>query len=66
VENGKCVGKFIRNPLYQEGTEIMDFNIVYNENGYSIPSFSLKLDVVSDDFSNSFKSEAISEDEFNK
>ncbi len=65
VESGKCIGKFIRNPLYQEGSDIMDFNIINDANGYSIPSFSLQLDVISNNLDNSFESENISEDEFN-
>lgn len=62
IENGKCIGKFIKNPLYEKGTDILDFNIKYYGNKYSIPSFSLSLDVITN---NSFNSNDISEDEFN-
>ena len=65
VENGLCKGKFIQNPMYEKGKEIMDFNIQHSKNGYSIPSFKLKLDVLSTGTSNSFSSQNISESEFN-
>ena len=66
LENGKCVGKFIRNPLYEKGEDIMDFNIQYAAGGYSIPSYRLQLDVVSSEISNSFSSHNISENDFNQ
>ena len=66
VQNGQCVGKFIRNPMYEKGEDILDFNIKYSSDGYSIPSFSLKLDVISSDISNSFNSHKISENDFNQ
>ena len=66
VENGQCIGKFIRNPLYEKGEDIMDFTIQHSSEGYSIPSFRLELDVVSTGISNSFNSQNISESEFNQ
>ncbi len=66
VENGMCIGKFIRNPLYEKGEDILNFNLKHSVGGYQIPSYSLELDVISDRLSNSFNSENISEDEFNK
>lgn len=66
VENGQCIGKFIRNPMYEKGDDIMDFNIQHSADGYSIPSFKLQLDVVSSGISNSFSSQNISESEFNQ
>jgi hypothetical protein len=66
VEEGKCIGKFLRNPMYEKGDDIMDFNIQYTSNGYSIPSFKLELDVISSSISNSFNSQNISESEFNQ
>jgi hypothetical protein len=66
VENDQCVGKFLRNPLYEKGNDIMDFNIQHSSDGYSIPSFSLQLDVISSSISNSFSSQNISEDAFNQ
>jgi len=65
TENNKCVGRFLRNPLYEKGTDIMDFHVQYHGNSYSIPSFQLQLDVISDQNTNSFNSHDISETEFN-
>ena len=66
VENGQCVGKFIKNPLYEKGEDVLDFNIKRESNGRSIPSYQLSLDVVSSGISNSFNSQNISESDFNK
>ena len=54
VENEQCVGKFIKNPLYEKGEDILDFNIQRDTNGRSIPSYQLSLDVVSSGISNSW------------
>lgn len=64
--NGQCVGKFVKNPLYEKGLDILDFNKINTATGYSIPSYSLHLDVVSSGYSNSFNSQNISEKDFNK
>lgn len=66
IIEGQCVGKFITNPLYEKGEDMMDFNIQYKKRGYSIPSYQLKLDVVSSGISNSFNSQNITEEDFNK
>ena len=66
VENEQCIGKFIRNPMYEKGEDIMDFNIKHSAQGSSIPSFKLELDVVSSGITNSFNSQNISESEFNQ
>ena len=66
VENGHCEGKFLRNPMYEKGDDIMNFNIRRTSEGYSIPSFQLKLDVISTNTMNSFSSKNISENEFNQ
>ena len=66
VENEQCIGKFILNPMYERGDDIMDFNIKHSAQGYSIPSFKLELDVVSSGITNSFNSQNISESEFNQ
>jgi hypothetical protein len=75
VINGQCVGKFVHNALYKKGEDILDFNRVfegviiegeYEYTNYSIPSFSLSLDVTATDFdTNKYNTNAISEDEFN-
>ena len=66
VENGQCVGKFLRNPMYEKGDDIMNFNLQYTSNGYNIPSYQLKLDVISTTSINTFSSQNISESDFNK
>lgn len=65
IENNQCLGKFIRNPMYEKGEDIMDFTIQKTYEGYSIPSFRLSLDVISSNLSNSFSSHNISETDFN-
>lgn len=65
IENGKCIGRFLEDPLYEKGEELMDFNIQYNPNGNSIPSFQLKLDMIRQNKKNTFNSKNISEAEFN-
>jgi curved DNA-binding protein CbpA len=64
-DNGRCLGKFIRNPMYEKGEDIMDFTRQFRNDGVSIPSFKLSLDVISTDISNSFNSQNISENDFN-
>jgi hypothetical protein len=66
VESGQCIGKFIHNPMYEKGNDVLDFNIKYTAEGYNIPSFQLQLDVVSSGISNSFSSQNISETAFNQ
>lgn len=66
VENGKCIGKFLSNPTYEEGSDEMDFNIQRTYEGKSIPSFELSLDVVSTNSFDSFSSQNISEAAFNQ
>lgn len=64
-ENGKCIGKFIQNPMYEKGEDVMDFNFVHHSNGYQVPSYELHLDVISTSAVNSFNSTGISEESFN-
>jgi len=66
VESGQCIGKFIRNPMYEKGDDVLDFTIKHTAEGYNIPSFQLQLDVVSSGVSNSFSSQNISETDFNQ
>ena len=73
IDNGVCKGKFVVNSLYKKG-EILDFNKIYKGievidghryTNYSVPSFSLKLDVIASDTSAHFQTNNISEEEFN-
>ncbi len=66
VENGQCVGKFLRNAFYEKGDEIIDFNIKDEGDSYSVPSFKLKLDVISRASVNTFSSKKITEEYFNQ
>jgi hypothetical protein len=66
VENGRCLGKFLRNALYEKGDDVLNFTIQEDLDGYSIPSYRLKLDVIHSDAMNSFNSHLISEAEFNE
>jgi len=65
-ENGKCIGKFTSNQLYEKGQDVLDYYLQYTDGGYSVPSFKLQLDVISTGTSNSFNSQNISETEFNE
>lgn len=73
--DGKIVGKFLSNAQYEIGTETLDYNISYgsteytNEGSYqnySIPSYSVSLNVVQFSTLNSFETDTISESEFNE
>jgi hypothetical protein len=70
----KCIGKFISNPLYKKGSEILDFYKIYegieikggnSYKNYQIPSYSLSLDVISTPLSDQFQTNEISENAFN-
>lgn len=65
-ENGRCIGKFLDNPLYKKGDRILDFTVQRNFDGVSIPSYDLQLDVITTDRSNGLSSSNISEDSFNQ
>ncbi len=65
IESGNCIGKFIYNAMYECGNDTIDFNVHHLEDGYSIPSYSLRLNVVSSGTVNSFNSKVISEEDFN-
>lgn len=66
IQNGQCIGKFIRGPMYEKGEDIMDFNLQHTTNGYNIPVYELELDVVSTNEFNTFDSQNISESDFNQ
>lgn len=76
VVDGTCLVKFMKNALYEKGTEILDFNLIQKPDerignnvykNWDVPSFELLLDVYQTYGStNSFKASNISEEEFNK
>jgi tetratricopeptide (TPR) repeat protein len=60
-----CTGRFTKNTLFEKGEDILDYNLVYSGNGYQVPSFSLKLDVIiTEDKMNSFNTDKINENDF--
>lgn len=76
IENGQCLGKFVKNAFYKKGEQDLDFNIKYlgvtkdedyEYTNYNIPSYSLSLDVIESDLDkNIYQTISISEEEFNK
>lgn len=69
-----CYVKFMQNAEYEKGSEILDFNKIKEPNqiignttyeSWSVPSFELSLEVI-DAKGRNFKSNEISEAEFNK
>jgi hypothetical protein len=76
IVDGACFVKFMKNALYEKGTEILDFNLIQKPDerignnvykNWDVPSFELLLDVYQTYGStNSFKASNISEEEFNK
>ncbi len=65
-KGGECLGRFIRKPIYEAGSDTLDYFNKKLPNGIQIPSYKLRLDVISSGIENSFNSNRISEDEFNK
>lgn len=67
VENGLCKVRFVKNALYEKGTDILDYNKRHHPGGWQEPSYELSLNVITTRFETSnFKSGTISEDEFNR
>jgi hypothetical protein len=56
---GKIIGRFTKNALYEIGEDVLDYNIIYG-------SQTIEGDVISSSPINSFDTKDISEDEFNK
>ena len=60
-----CEGRFTTNALYKKGDEVLDYNLIKSGDGYQIPSFTLKLDVVlTEDKMDKFNTNYINENEF--
>lgn len=75
IIDNQCIVKFMEDPLYEKGSDILDFNKIKQPNqrigndvyeNWSVPSFELFLDVIKKKGGKSFKSNKISEAEFNK
>ena len=65
TENGNCFGRFIQNPQYEKGGDIVDFTPIKTPQGMDVPSYELSLDVSNSGNSNSLETEPVSEEEFN-
>jgi tetratricopeptide (TPR) repeat protein len=60
-----CTGRFSKNTHFEKGEDILDFNLVYSRNGYQVPSFSLKLDIIiTEGRANNFNTDKINENDF--
>ena len=60
-----CTGRFTKNTLFEKGEDVLDYNLVYSGNGYQVPSFSLKLNLIlGEDKMNSFNTDKIDENNF--
>lgn len=59
-----CKGKFLDDAFYQEGENLLDFNLVYYNEGYEVPSYEIRLEVKTHNKSNEFDTHKISEEEF--
>jgi hypothetical protein len=76
IVDNLCFVKFMKNAQYEKGSEILDFNKIQKPNqrigdkiyeNWSVPSFELSLDViVTKGTKSTFKSNDISEADFNK
>ncbi|MHA7058552.1 SH3 domain-containing protein [Aquimarina sp. M1] len=43
---GRGKGTFTKNPLYEKGQDILDFNTIKTSDGINVPSYSLSLDLM--------------------
>jgi len=67
VEDSLCKVRFVKNALYEKGTDILDYNKRHYTGGWDEPSYELSLNVITTQFeSSNFKSGSISEEEFNQ
>ncbi len=62
--NGRCTGKFTKNPQYEKGGDIVDFSPIRTSEGVELPSYELSLDV-DHNGGNGLATDDISEDQFN-
>ena len=65
TEGGNCYGRFIKNPQYEKGGDIVDFTPIKTIEGMDVPSYELALDVSNSGNGNSLETEPVSEQEFN-
>ena len=65
TQGGTCYGKFIQNPQYEKGDDIVDFTPIKTSAGLDVPSYELSLDVSNTGSNNSLSTDDISEEDFN-
>ena len=65
TDNGNCYGKFVQNPQYEKGQDIVDFTPIKTSQGVDVPSYELSLDVSNTGSNNSLETKDISEQNFN-
>lgn len=65
IVDGKCIGKFTENPIYEESQDIFVFHETKLKKSTLINNYFLKLDVISNSSDPSFNSKNISENDFN-
>src|SRR5690606_32662549 len=53
LEDGKCQVRFVKNALYEKGTDILDYNKEHYPGGWQEPSFELSLNVITTRFETS-------------
>jgi hypothetical protein len=67
IVDEKCYGKFMKDAQYEIGDERLDYNLIHQYDRDQVPSFELSLNViVTRGTKSKFKSNDISEAEFNK
>ncbi|MBK9334956.1 MAG: hypothetical protein IPM96_21785 [Ignavibacteria bacterium] len=64
AEGSYCYAKFLRDAIYQEGNDHLDYYKIDLQNGYQLPSYELVLKVISNNRNNEFDADNISEEEF--
>ena len=67
IVDQQCYGKFMKNAQYEIGEEKLDYNVIHKSDRVQIPSYELTLNViVTSGTKQTFKSNDITEAEFNK
>ena len=61
-----CYAKFLEDPLYSQGEDLLDFNLIKTEFGYEFRNYELRLEVLSSNRKNEYDSHEIDEEDFFK
>ncbi|MDY8134381.1 SH3 domain-containing protein [Aquimarina sp. 2201CG5-10] len=46
TQNGKVLGSFTKNALYEKGADVLNYNAIKTDKGINIPSYTLSLDLL--------------------